>query len=224
MIVYKITNKLNGKCYIGQTIGSLEKRWSFHCFPSKLKNNSYLSNAIKKYGKNHFSIEEIGKYSNLEGLNDAEEYFIAWHNSLAPNGYNIRLGGNNSSLSKETKLKISVKLKGRSGWNKGKKMDKEFCIKNSLAHKGKRLSEEHKQKLRGPRSDSFKAIMSRVLMGNKNTLGYKHSNESKLKISLARRGRTPWNKGRKHSEETKLKLSKIAKIREAKKRTNRIST
>lgn len=109
MIIYKITNKLNGTCYIGQTTKSLERRWKEHCkLSSKCR---YLNYAIKKYGKESFSINTISKYDNLVDLNNAEEYYIDWYNSLVPNGYNLDSGGKSKKPSKETKQKQSdVKL------------------------------------------------------------------------------------------------------------------
>ena len=118
MIIYKITNKINGMIYIGQTINNLDKRWKAHCRFGKNNTTSYVSNAIQKYGINAFCVEEIGSYSNLEDLNNAEEYFIDWFNCLVPNGYNIRLGGNYSTFSLETRQKMSKAKLGKIPWNK----------------------------------------------------------------------------------------------------------
>jgi group I intron endonuclease len=112
MVIYLVTNRLDGKQYIGQTIQSLKKRWAVHYAPKS--ECPYLHNAIQKYGKENFSVEEIATYSNLEDLNNAEEYYIQWYNTLAPNGYNISLGGANSGkMNEETKQKISIATKGK---------------------------------------------------------------------------------------------------------------
>lgn len=82
--IYKITNLLNHKCYIGQSI-HVERRFSEHCFPSK---TSMISKAIQKYGKENFSFEIIEECLEEE-LNDKENYWIDFYNSITPNGYNI---------------------------------------------------------------------------------------------------------------------------------------
>jgi len=52
MIIYKITNKINNKSYIGQTIKNLDKRWKQHIYFSKTnKKNGKFNNAIRKYDK-----------------------------------------------------------------------------------------------------------------------------------------------------------------------------
>lgn len=82
--IYKITNNLNNKCYIGQSV-HIERRFSEHCFPSK---KSQISLAIQKYGKENFSFEIIEECS-IEELNKREQFWIKHYNSLSPNGYNI---------------------------------------------------------------------------------------------------------------------------------------
>lgn len=82
--IYKITNKLNNKCYIGQSI-HIERRWAEHCFPSK---TSQISLAIQKYGKDNFNFE-ILEECTLEQLDEKEQFWIKYYNSITPNGYNV---------------------------------------------------------------------------------------------------------------------------------------
>lgn len=104
MVIYKITNKITGKCYIGQTIMTLQKRWQAHNYSKRC----YILNAaIKKHGKENFLVEEIASYTNLEDLNNAEEYYIDWYNCLTPNGYNLTIGGVAPKHSMSTKTKMS---------------------------------------------------------------------------------------------------------------------
>lgn len=92
MFIYKITNLINGKIYIGQTTRSVEERWKQHCKPSnKCK---LLSLAIKKYGKQNFIIEEIVTVLNKDHINEIEKICIKQFNSISPKGYNIVEGGN----------------------------------------------------------------------------------------------------------------------------------
>lgn len=119
MIVYLITNKINGKQYVGQTTNSVENRWREHNWS---KNGCRaLKNAINKYGKENFKIEEIYRTISLEELDEREKEFIIKFNTLAPNGYNLKTGGNRSKYSDETKKIMSDKKTHGNfiPWNKG---------------------------------------------------------------------------------------------------------
>ena len=115
--IYKITNKTNGKSYIGKTT-NLNKRFAQHC--SGRGCTKALNRAIKKYGKDNFTfecLESVAK-NTLEELNlflnNRECYYIKEYNTFIT-GYNCTLGGEGLSgahPSKETKTKISKALKG----------------------------------------------------------------------------------------------------------------
>jgi group I intron endonuclease len=120
MFVYKITNKINGKCYIGQTRRSVYQRFKGHKFDSRKCVNNPLYKDFHKYGVEIFYIEQIGSYSSYEELNDAEVYFISWYNCMSPNGYNLTSGGNaQKTISNETRRRQSEAKKGMRPWNKG---------------------------------------------------------------------------------------------------------
>lgn len=88
--IYKIENNINHKLYIGQTIFTIDKRWSEHIQASK-NGNTKLYKAIQKYGINNFTISEIEQVEN-DQLNEREIYWIQYYNSFK-NGYNMTLGG-----------------------------------------------------------------------------------------------------------------------------------
>ena len=93
--------------YIGQTIHTIQERLKDHC---KISSNCrYLKNAIQKYGKDNFSIELICTCIDEE-LNEKEKYYIEQFNTVVPNGYNLKDGGNSSRHNDETKKKISESL------------------------------------------------------------------------------------------------------------------
>lgn len=92
--IYKITNIINGKVYIGQTIQSIESRWEQHKRSSTYKNYA-LYYAMRKYGIDNFKIEMVEECDNKE-LNDKEIKWISFYNSYH-DGYNMTLGGNGSS-------------------------------------------------------------------------------------------------------------------------------
>lgn len=94
--IYKITNTINNKVYIGQTV-NIEKRFKQHIRASQNKTceeyNNLLYNAFRKYGIDNFTIENMGFY---EDYNEKEKEFIALFNSNNPQyGYNILEGGEN---------------------------------------------------------------------------------------------------------------------------------
>ena len=118
-IIYKITNKVNNKIYIGFTSKSIEKRFKQHCYLAEYKHgNTYsiIHKAINKYGVENFSIETIYSGENKEEVLSKEDYYINLYNSYIPNGYNIAKGGNNPPSwegkrhTEETKEKIKMKL------------------------------------------------------------------------------------------------------------------
>lgn len=87
-IIYKITNKVDGKSYIGQTRYTIEFRWKQH---QHKNDNTYFHNAIHKYGIENFSIEILEK-CNIEDLNSREIFYIAKYDTFK-NGYNLTIGG-----------------------------------------------------------------------------------------------------------------------------------
>lgn len=90
--IYKITNKLNNKCYIGQSNNPME-RWRQHKYRAKIgedRGKSAIHDAIREVGEENFFFEIIGWFADY---NEKEKYYIQQYNSLVPNGYNIMLGG-----------------------------------------------------------------------------------------------------------------------------------
>lgn len=114
IIIYKITNLIDFKIYIGQTRKTLQRRWDGHVADSK-RCNYRLSNAIEKYGVENFKIEIITQGEFNKALRDSlETHYIRLYNSKHRNiGYNIKDGGDSVDMSQETKDKISAKNKGR---------------------------------------------------------------------------------------------------------------
>lgn len=95
-IIYKISNTVNDKVYIGQTIQQLKKRWNQHCRCSKFS-DAHLYRAIRLYGIDKFSIEHIEENIPQDKLNEKEIYYIQYYDSYV-NGYNSTKGGDCGSF------------------------------------------------------------------------------------------------------------------------------
>jgi group I intron endonuclease len=187
-IIYKVTNLINNKVYIGQTVGLLEDRWNGHCRSDK----SPLDRAIQKYGKNNFIIEEIDRGITYYELNEKEIKYIKKYDSLSHNnGYNIYSGGKHlyiQNIGEETKLKMSLSARKRFQREEEKE-------KQSFVQKERFKKQEERDKIR------------------KSLIGRKQSEDTRDKKSKSLNGHVAWNRGKKQNEETKIKigLSKLGK-------------
>lgn len=225
MIIYKITNKVNNKIYIGQTVKSLRTRFNGHC---STKSNTYIASAIKKYGKDSFSIEQIDSASSAEELNAKEEYWIRFYNSLDRTiGYNIKKGGEShrhsestkilmkkikSNISDETRLKMSIASRNRVVKEEtiekmrktmtGRVRSPEHCRNLSIAQRGKVISEESKAKMR---SAKRKTGEDRAPV----------TNETRAKISEKLKGKVVSEIARSNMRKARLKWLQTNKDRNA---------
>jgi group I intron endonuclease len=122
-IVYKITNKVNNKIYIGLT-NNFQKRKQGHlsdCFNEKSKRyNHLIYRAIRKYGLENFQWDILKTYPDRKSMELGEKYYIAYYESNNKNnGYNCTIGGDGGPIrlgmktSEETKKKISLSCKGK---------------------------------------------------------------------------------------------------------------
>ena len=93
--IYKITNTINNKIYIGKTDLTIEKRWKEHLRDSTRFFNRPLYSAIRKYGSTNFTIEAIEE-CRREETSEREKFWIKEYNSFS-DGYNATLGGDGKS-------------------------------------------------------------------------------------------------------------------------------
>ena len=133
--VYKVTNKQNGKIYIGITNQGVATRWYKHISDARSNSPFPLHNAIRKYGKENFQIDFVEVVDDVEVLKEREIYWIKYYDSYnRKKGYNLTLGGDGTFgrfHSDETKDKIRQKALGR---------------KTSLEAR-KKMSESHKNRI-----------------------------------------------------------------------------
>jgi|WetSurMetagenome_2_1015567.scaffolds.fasta_scaffold35335_2 hypothetical protein len=185
MIIYKITNKANGKIYIGQTSCKNPKdRWHDHLYElrNERKKNLHFQNAFKKYKEENFIFEEILSVLNKEDLGKYEQFFIKEYKTYIPDyGYNKTLGGEGFSPTEEIRKKISDS-------HKGKKHSEEHKNKISLANRKRKHTEETKRKI-GDSHKGRKFTESHVENMRKVRKGKKMLQSTKDKISSATRGK-----------------------------------
>ena len=201
--IYRTTNKINQKIYIGKRKGAFE--------PTYFGSGRYLKRALAKYGGENFTVDIIEYCSSLKEQNEREKYWIAYLRANGYKMYNIADGGDggdifhalnnkrqNQVISKlkqnsyfATLSSEEVQIKNKKAWETRRKngtdhYNAEIRKKFSEAHKGQKPSKE--------------AIIKRV----ESRRGYRHSEETRRKISES-------NKGKKRSPETCRKLSRKLK-------------
>ena len=154
--IYKITNLINNKPYIGKTGKTIEKRWKEHYYEARrwqkcietdtnFGYNSRLYPAMNKHGYENFSIQLLEEVSSLEEMNQREQYFIDFYDARN-NGYNIAAGGHGGFFlgCKHTPEAIE-KIREAST---GRKMPPEAVAKTANAKRGKKVSVEGREKMR----------------------------------------------------------------------------
>ena len=127
--IYKITNRRNGKAYIGQTTRDAYKTRIRDHLNGTQHGSRLVKHAIEKYGQDVFTVEILHDGIIPEFLNTLEIEAIAKFNTVAPNGYNLDTGGNGvGSPSGETRRKLSEANKGKKTFRRNK--TENICIQN----------------------------------------------------------------------------------------------
>lgn len=224
MGIYKITNLINNKCYIGSSSLSIKTRWRGHLYALRggYHENQHLQSSFNKYG------EESLRFSVIEVVEVAEEVIAIeqkYIDELKPEYNMCRIAGSclGKKHTKETIKKMSeVKL--------GHKHTEESKSKMSLAQKGLQIGKKHPMWGKH-HTEEYKASMSGIMSGNQYGIGNKsktgqttsdetklkmrgkiRSEEHKAKIGMASK-ENQYAKGYKHTDEAKAKMSLAGKGR-----------
>lgn len=218
-IIYKITNLLNGKSYVGQTRKALISRLRQHrCYG--IKHGMPICRAIAKYGWENFRVDVLESEISMGDLDERERFWIRTEGTLVPNGYNVSIGGQSGQkFSEASKAKISAAKLGHT-------VSEESRQKMRVARLGKKLPREQVSKMIRSRawyrpSEETKDKISKAHLGKKATpeqiaamkerwrkfghpaKGTKRTLESLLRMSEALKGKT----GYPHTDEWKAKMS-----------------
>jgi hypothetical protein len=168
--IYKITNLINGRIYIGQHKGTFT--------PKYLGSGIVIERAIKKHGRENFRLEVLAFATTKEMLSGLEKKFIYEYREVFGNEflYNLANGGQGGIHSEEHQKKLNLSHTGKRQSDevqrkRGRKISS--ALKGRVAlNKGKPMSEEQKNKLRG----------------------LVRSEEHRKNLSISLKGRTVWNK------------------------------
>lgn len=182
--IYRITNTVNQKVYIGFTEKNPDYRWRQHIRTMKYVDatqHQYLHKAMLKYGVEHFIFEVI--YQSLDQhdtLSVMEPLFITAYRSFGVGVYNLSNGGESSMKGRKhsstSRALIGAASRGNS-YAKGHKHTDETKLICGDASRNRVIT------------DDFRSKISKLKIGNKNFLGHRHTAETKLKMSLSQRGR-----------------------------------
>jgi group I intron endonuclease len=193
--IYIARNIINGKCYIGKTVKTMNVRQAWHRCTAERGEGWNFHNALRKYGYKSFTWSVLLESDDYDILGRAEQDLILKHNTKRPNGYNLTDGGDGTiGKSPETIARVA-------DFHRGRKRSDETRQRISMATKGRR------SRLGAVLSPATRQKISESNRGNK------HSQSSKAKIGLA-------FKGKPKSVEQKIKMSKARKAWWAKRRTN----
>ena len=201
MIVYLVTNLVNGKQYVGETVRTLVQRWYQHTLVKSGK-RTVLRSAISKYGVENFKVETLGTYLSKKEMDDAERFYIKNLNTMVPNGYNRTEGGDGCSglnISKETREKMSKAKKGKrlspaTEFRKGEHFHAATEIKL-----GEHLSEITEFK---PGMATWNKGISMYNGKENHFYGKKHTLEAKDKMRAAKKNK-PWSEARRAAYEVR---------------------
>ena len=234
-IIYLIKNKVNGKCYVGQTQKEKGFDYRYYCSGEGIERvynyhkslrehnrsyNEHLLRSIEKYGFKAFEVIKYLDYAfSLKELNIKEKVYIQLYDSFK-NGYNETLGGEGTEgrpHSEETRQKISEARKGKHHSEETRQKISEANKGDNHPMYGKYHTEETKQKMskikKGENNPMHgnhhsEEVKQKIREGNK---GKHLSNEAKQKISEAKKGENNPMYGNHHSEEAKQKISEARK-------------
>ena len=213
-VVYLILNKINGRRYVGQTVQALKTRFNEH---ARKKDNTLISNAIRKYGRENFYCGVIKSCASKAELDYWEKFFIAVLKSKKPYGYNLTDGGEGTvgyQPTPETCAKISARNSIALLGNKntpGYHHTPESRAKMSATHKGKPKSPEWRAKIAAANTGKqFTPERCANIAASK--IGKPLSAEHRAKIAATSRGNNPFKNLLSEIESRRLTYKALSKL------------
>jgi hypothetical protein len=181
--VYRWTNKINGKTYVGSAINLGKRLGNYYSYIIISKEKRTISRALLKHGYSNFEFE-ILEYCKINNVIEREQYYL----DLLKPEYNIlKIAG--SSFGYKHTVESLAKRSGQNHVFFGRAHTEEAKAKIGAVHRGKIVSEETKERIRAAR------------------IGKAHSEATRVKLSIAKEGQKNPMYGKITSKETKTKLS-----------------
>jgi group I intron endonuclease len=197
MNVYLLTNRANGKYYVGQTVQPISARLKQHAFDSRKRGP--LQTAIRKYGIGRFDVCVLGKASSVDELNLLESLWILLTAATDRRyGYNCTFGGLNHVRTEETRRKLRAASAGR-------KQSPETIAKRVAKLRGQKRGQAALANLKAGGEKRSAAMTDRererrAAAGRAILTGKEPPNKGKKGLQVA------WNKGIKATEAERLRL------------------
>lgn len=159
-VIYKITNLIDGKYNIGQTVDFNKRMKSY--VRLDIKSQRKLYNAINKYGMDNFSIDIIDYGEDFDDLNRKEKFYMPIELVNSGCVYNLKEGGGNKRYSEETKKKKSENMKAFYSieGNRKKRSDERKAFFSIEENRQKMKDQSNKEEYKKIQSDSRKAFFS----------------------------------------------------------------
>lgn len=223
MNIYKITNALTNKCYVGKTKRSIEERFKSHKANAEKKINRVLYDTMNKYGIDNFKLELIESNIHASGIDTRERFWINYFNCIHPNGMNMTSGGDggytlanwteedrNNLYKSQAEKRLGQhyqtkesKAKSVAGWRKAwnalseeEKTLRNDKIRNTLIRKG----------ISPPDYTKWKVGQVGLFLGKN------HTEETRLKMKASQKGMT-WQKRYGDNYEA-IKAKQIKRVKE----------
>jgi group I intron endonuclease len=156
MLVYLVTNLIDGKMYVGKTEKTVQRRWKEHLANARNpKHQEYFYRAIRGHKPENFRAEELAEAASPEALNELEKLWILALGTAAPNGYNMTSGGDGVAGTPEVCEKIRAKALGRPASERQKAVA-------SLTHRGKPKPAAQREKMAASWDDERREAQARV--------------------------------------------------------------
>ena len=217
MIIYKTTNLINSKIYIGKACGK-------NVTNNYLGSGKHIKASINKYGKENFKRVTIDKSETHKELCLKEIFWIDFYDAKNPKvGYNITIGGEGGQdIEGEKNPWYGISRFGKNNPFFGKKHSEETKKKIREKALGKLHSKETKKKMSISKIGEKNSMYGKHFVHSKETRaklseshkGKIHTDETRQKMSVALSGENHPMYGKKYTEETKTKMRKPHKISE----------
>ena len=190
MVIYTLTNTVNGKQYVGKTMVTAMKRFQQHKADARKGSETAIHRAIRKYTPEAFLVETVDEAADKATLNQKEREWVAKLGTFK-SGYNMTPGGEGQGHKHSEETKQKIRDRRIAYFQENPEARKQAAEYGRLA----KMTDEEKDRRRI------------CMMGNQYSKGmtYHHTDEAKAAIGSAHKGKIV-------SEETRQKISKARKL------------